>query len=229
MRGASGLSQTFQTTDTHPFWVVSDSRDLSRLAREYVTVAPVGGGSLELYHANAVFTDGGYYVEASDLRLGDVFQGPHGELTTLIATHREDHPDGISVYNIEVDGTSNYYVIANYEAYLAGAEPALVHNATCTWYHGTDPAAATDILQNGLSASKRKSILANVPGFYVTDDIGMAMDFARFRNNGQPGSVLEFSDSDIGQFLRGNGRNNEAFIPLEYFGKIPTSMIRLFE
>ncbi len=123
------LSQTFLTTDTHPFWVVADTPDDLRRARESVTVETARDGPLNLYHANIDASNGGYYVEASDLRLGDVFQGPHGELTTLIATSREEHPEGISVYNIEVDGTSNYYVIANYEACLAGAEPTLVHNS----------------------------------------------------------------------------------------------------
>jgi len=58
-----------------------------------------------------------------------VFLGPNGELTNLVSSWREEYPQGIDVYNFSVDGTSNYFVIANYADFLNGAVPVLVHNA----------------------------------------------------------------------------------------------------
>ena len=54
----------------------------------------------------------GYWVEAKDLREGDVFVSANGELSTLLATERVVFPDGIKVYNFTVDGNHNYFVIA---------------------------------------------------------------------------------------------------------------------
>ena len=54
----------------------------------------------------------GYWVEAKDLREGDVFLGANGELSTLVDVERIIFPDGIKVYNFTVDGNHNYFVIA---------------------------------------------------------------------------------------------------------------------
>jgi YD repeat-containing protein len=135
MTDDSGLSQTFQTTDSHPFWVVTKSPDWSRAASDVVTVHDVATGqSLEIHHedlvqkndANLVF---GYYVEAGKLQVGDVFLGPNEELTTLTSTRRQDFPQGVNVYNFTVEDDHNYFVIANYEAFQNGAQPVLVHNS----------------------------------------------------------------------------------------------------
>ena len=132
VQGDSGIPQTFQTTDTHPFWVIADTPNDLRRARENVTVETARDGPLSLYHANIDASNGGYYVEASDLQVGDTIISPSGEQTTLFAMHREEHPEDIPVYNFEVDGTDNCYIITNCEAYLAVAEPVLVHNARCS-------------------------------------------------------------------------------------------------
>jgi hypothetical protein len=103
----------------------------------FLTVAAqvsVGGGFVDengtiLYHENLAVTENGYYVEAKDLKVGNVFIGANGELTTLTATSREEFPEGITVYNFSVEGNHNYYVIANLEAYENGASVVLVHNA----------------------------------------------------------------------------------------------------
>jgi hypothetical protein len=82
-----------------------------------------------LHHENIAVTEHGYYVEAKDLKVGDVFLGANDELTTLTETHRKDFPEGITVYNFSVEDDHNYFVIANYEAFQNGAQPVLVHNA----------------------------------------------------------------------------------------------------
>jgi hypothetical protein len=136
MTDDSGVSQTFQTTDSHPFWVVTEKPDWSRAASDIVTVYDVATGqSFELHHENLVQNNDdtnlvfGYYVEAQNLQIGDVFLGPNEELTTLTSTWRQDFPQGVNVYNFTVEDDHNYFVIANYEAFQNGAQPVLVHNS----------------------------------------------------------------------------------------------------
>jgi hypothetical protein len=82
-----------------------------------------------LYHENLGVAEHGYYVEAKDLKVGEVFIGANGELTTLTETYREEFSNGITVYNFTVADNHNYFVIANVEAYENGASVVLVHNA----------------------------------------------------------------------------------------------------
>jgi hypothetical protein len=125
VQGTNGV-QTFETTDSHPFWVVTDTPDLSRAARENVE-----DNGVSLHHENLGITEKGYYVEAGDLQVSDIFVCPSGGLTTLEETVRTEFPDGITVYNFEVEDDHNYFVIANLEAFQNGVEPILVHNANC--------------------------------------------------------------------------------------------------
>jgi hypothetical protein len=125
VRDSNG-TQTFETTDSHPFWVVTNTPDLSRAARENVE-----DNGVLLHHENLGVTEDGYYVEAGDLRAGDVFVSPSDELSTLEKTERTDYPTGITVYNFEVEDNHNYFVIANIGAFQNGAEPILVHNSDC--------------------------------------------------------------------------------------------------
>ena len=126
-----GREQIIETTDSHPFWVVTDNPDLSRAARSVVDENGVW-----LYHENVGPTEHGYWIEAKDLREGDVFLGANGELSTLVATERVVFPDGIKVYNFTVDGNHNYFVIAKCDEF--GQTCILVHNSDCyTLYQGT--------------------------------------------------------------------------------------------
>ena len=111
-----------ETTDSHPFWVVTDEPDLERAARSVVDENGVW-----LYHENVGPTEHGYWVEAKDLREGDVFLGANGELSTLVVAERVVFPDGIRVYNFTVDGNHDYFVIAAVNDY--GQTCVLVHNA----------------------------------------------------------------------------------------------------
>jgi hypothetical protein len=123
-----GDEQVIETTDSHPVWVVTDSPDLSKAAQDVV----VENGTT-LIHENLAVTEHGYYVEAKDLRIGDVFIGANGELTTLTGTEWVEYPDSITVYNFTVADNHNYFIIGSLEAYENGASVVLVHNAD---YHG---------------------------------------------------------------------------------------------
>ena len=127
---ANGSEQTFQTTDTHPFWVNSDRPDLFRKARDSVSEYDVSTNSDVVFeHDYLLVTESGCYIEAQDLNVGDRFIEPNGETSVLLKTWRETHPEGVDVYNFKVADNSNYFVIANYDDFQNGLEPVLVHNA----------------------------------------------------------------------------------------------------
>jgi hypothetical protein len=69
--------------------------------------------------------EAGDFVAAGDLRPGDRFISPAGEFSTLVATHRDEHPEGVAVYNFEVADVHNYYV----RAHGLRGPPIRVHNA----------------------------------------------------------------------------------------------------
>ena len=114
----SGHEQTIETTGGHPFWVVTDEPDLSRAARDY---------SDGMYHGNLDVTENGYWVEAKDLRVGDVFLGANGEISTLTNIVRIEQAGGIAVFNFTVERNHNYFILAKDFEY--GQSCILVHNA----------------------------------------------------------------------------------------------------
>ena len=118
----NGNEQVIESTDVHPFWVVTDEPDLERAARSVVDE-----NGVTLYHENLESGLNGYWVEAKDLRVGDVVLGANGELSTLVSSERVVFPDGIKVYNFMVDGNHNYFIIAQVGEY--GQTCILVHNA----------------------------------------------------------------------------------------------------
>ena len=117
-----GNVQVLETTNGHPFWVVMDEPDLSRAAREFV----LENGTV-IYHENIDPGLCGFWVEAKDLRPGDVFIGANGELSVLVSVERVQFDETIKVYNFTVDGNHDYFVIAKIDNY--GQTCILVHNA----------------------------------------------------------------------------------------------------
>jgi hypothetical protein len=126
-----GNIQTLEVTDGHPFWVVTDDPDLSRAASGYAD---------GMYHGNLAPTENGFWVEAKDLREGDVFIGANGELSTVVSNERVEFPDGVTVYNFTVDGNHNYFVIAETDEF--GQTCVLVHNALGLGYGKVIPQTA---------------------------------------------------------------------------------------
>jgi len=119
----NGHEQVIETTDVHPFWVVTDTPDLKRAARSVVDENGVW-----LYHENVTPTEFGYWVEAKDLRVGDVFLGANGELSTLTGILRVEQSGSINVFNFSVEGNHNYFILA--QGFELGQSSILVHNTT---------------------------------------------------------------------------------------------------
>jgi Holliday junction resolvase-like predicted endonuclease len=68
----------------------------------------------------------GGFVPAGELEIGDEFLGPVGEIQILTGTRVEQHPEGVPVFNFEVEDAHTYFVLGED---LQG-DPLLVHNAT---------------------------------------------------------------------------------------------------
>ena len=109
---------------------MTNDPDLSRAARDYIFENDVW-----LYHEYVTPTEHGFWVEAKDLRVGDVFLGANGELSTLINVVRIEYAGNITVYNFSVEGNHNYFVIAREDEY--GQTCVLVHNANK--FYGVEP------------------------------------------------------------------------------------------
>ena len=86
-----------------------------------------------LYHENLDVGLNGFWVEAKDLRVGDVFLGANGELSTLVNAVRVEQEGGIAVFNFTVEGNHNYFILA--KEYEYGQSCVLVHNACMHDHH----------------------------------------------------------------------------------------------
>ena len=107
---------------------MTDDPDLERAARELVDE-----NGVILYHENIEPGLNGFWVEAKDLRVGDVFLGANGELSTLINAVRVEQEGGIAVFNFTVEGNHNYFILA--KEYEYGQTSVLVHNGKCEEIH----------------------------------------------------------------------------------------------
>jgi len=186
----NGHEQGIETTDGHPFWVVTNDPDMNRAARDYI----FENGSW-LYHEDVTPTEHGYWVEAKDLQVGDVFLGANGELSTLTNLVRVEQDGGIAVFNFTVEGNHNYYILA--KEYEYGQSCILVHNAT--WYHGTDSVSAQSIKEKGLNKAAWEKAADEIDkkGLSLTQDLTTAQAWADNRallRGGTP-VVLRADDS----------------------------------
>ncbi|QDT66003.1 hypothetical protein V22_32670 [Calycomorphotria hydatis] len=66
------------------------------------------------------------WIEAGNLKLGERLAGPNGEIHYLVLSLREEHPEGIPVYNFKVADAHTYFVSA---PNAPDGMPVLVHNA----------------------------------------------------------------------------------------------------
>ena len=62
------------------------------------------------------------------MRVGDIFLGANGELSTLTNAVRVEQEGGIAVFNFTVEGNHNYFILA--KEYEYGQSCVLVHNST---------------------------------------------------------------------------------------------------
>jgi len=102
----------------------TDEPDLSRAARSVVDE-----NGILLYHENLEPGLNGFWVEAKDLRVGDIFLGANGELLTLTNVVRVEQSDGIAIFNFTVEGNHDYFILAKDFEY--GQSCILVHNGRC--------------------------------------------------------------------------------------------------
>lgn len=66
------------------------------------------------------------FVDRGKLHLGAKVTSPDRDLQTLVTTTRDERPDGVAVFNFQVDGFHTYYVSAATDSRFV-----LVHNAEC--------------------------------------------------------------------------------------------------
>ena len=91
---------------------------------------------------------------AGDLQPGDRVIDPHGAQSLLVTTYREPHPEGVTVFNFEVEGFHSYFVAAR----GPGGQPVLVHNAEG---YGGKRNAAANTWEKRRSAGKRYEEFVN--------------------------------------------------------------------
>ena len=106
------------------------------------------------------------------------------------------------------------------------------------WYHGTDPESAMDIINNGLSEQKLRSMDPvdegeDLTGIYVTRSLTLANGIAAHqcaaRGHSDAGVILVWLDREIGDLVRRpmrNGepakdRDDEMVIPFHVFPIVP--------
>ena len=75
---------------------------------------------------------------AKELGSGDFIVGPGGISGVLVATLREEHPEGVWVYNLRVDGMTHLFLVVREQD--STAEPVWVHNANY-------PNASSDLVE----------------------------------------------------------------------------------
>ncbi|MFV2070986.1 MAG: polymorphic toxin-type HINT domain-containing protein, partial [Pirellulales bacterium] len=140
------------------------------------------------------------FVPAGRLATGDQFVGPAGQLQTLAATRREDHPEGVPVYNIEVDGMHTYFVAAH----GTRAPPVLVHNkAPKTGATGFSGRRGFELGNHPLQPVRNAPTTINGRRFS-----GHALD--QMQNRGIPPSVVR-NAIENGRPFAGNRPNTQGF------------------
>ena len=92
------------------------------------------------------------WLRAADIHAGAILLQSDGRFATVLGTAYDPYPDGISVYNIEVEGQHNYFVCDE----ARSLEPVLVHNAgVCNAGLGQAAEQLTkELLINGTLAGK---------------------------------------------------------------------------
>ena len=95
------------------------------------------------------------WIAAGQLKPGDTLAEPGGGVTTVTHVRREDHPEGLVVYNFRVAESHTYFVRAE----GSDAEPVWVHNNACG---DADPAS----LEQGHQYSDRAVQLWETLGEY---------------------------------------------------------------
>ena len=91
----------------------------------FLTIKSLEGDSQEIgtTDGHPFWVVGEGWVDAIDIQVGDRLRDSNRKLTFVTSTRREDHPEGIEIFNFEVEGSHTYYAAAG-----LGDNPVLVHN-----------------------------------------------------------------------------------------------------
>ena len=73
------------------------------------------------------WVDGTGWVDAGKLLKGQHVRQTDGKRAFVVATRREEHPNGVPVFNLKIEGWHTYFVAAQ----GSRATPVFVHNADC--------------------------------------------------------------------------------------------------
>ena len=95
------------------------------------------------------------FKPAGELEVGEELLGPRGEVQTLASTWAEEHPEGVTVYNFEVEGAHTYFVCAS----DLSETPVLVQNATagaCPIFRFRDPISKISLRGKSLKAGRKR-------------------------------------------------------------------------
>ncbi len=111
---------------------------------------------LETTAEHPFWVSGAGWRRAGDLTPGDQLVGPNGEAAVLKETARQPKPEGVAVYNFEVEGLHTYFVAAQ----GVRGPPLLVHNECDLPFAPLD-----DLVQTGRTvtrevASRNAGVLA---------------------------------------------------------------------
>lgn len=140
------------------------------------------------------------FAPASDLTIGQRVLGPSGELQLVAYTHREEHPEGVPVYNFEVDDFHTYFATA----LGARAPPVFVHNACQAYNQQPRPRPpgqqAHHIIQDGRAKGLTS---ANINYHYRDAPTELVVGAAKARNTEH--YDLSQAQTKVNQFLRSRG------------------------
>ena len=95
---------------------------------QYVTIRSADGEvqTLQTTDEHPFHVVGRGWTKAEELREGDRVIRPDDEFGTVVSSIREEHPEGVRVFNLRVENTHSYFVRAE----GSDAGPVWVHN-TC--------------------------------------------------------------------------------------------------
>ena len=156
------------------------------------------------------------------MRVGDVFLGANGELSTLTNIVRIEQSGGIAVFNFEVEGNHNYFVLAKEDEF--GQTCILVHNAKYKEPLVRRKQAPGDLDMNSEAEALREAMRQHgVP----VENMDLYERAAKYAKNKPPTEMIDVIDANgdiiqIKHHLNGHKyRDNKTFEIAHYHGPEP--------
>ncbi|MFO1004092.1 MAG: polymorphic toxin-type HINT domain-containing protein, partial [Planctomycetaceae bacterium] len=102
----------------------------------------------------------GQWIDAKNLKLGDRLDDVDGGTAILESTSRELHPEGIPVFNFEVEDFHTYFV----RAHGSRGPPVLTHNVDCNKFQTIIDASPTNSVGLGSNIAVGTPGIDDLPG-----------------------------------------------------------------